>query len=262
MGFRPLLYDTISVMISVVVLTHNSASSLTDTLQSLSWCDERVIIDDNSTDSTVKIAQTYDARVVTHALKNDFAKQRNFGLEIAKGDWVLFVDADEVVSKKLADELVRAAKDPMKDGYYLRRDDTIWGQRLRHGETRSVRLVRFGRKGSGTWTRPVHEVWDIHGYLGTIHEPILHFPHPDVAQFLADINAYSTANAQYLYTQGVRSHGIHILAYPGAKFVMNYFVRKGFLDGTAGMIVALMMSFHSFLTRAKLWQLWHRQGTS
>lgn len=247
-------------MVSAVVLTHNSARSLATTLSGLTWCDETVVIDDNSTDDTATIAKKHHARFIVHVLRGDFAAQRNFGLTQAKGDWVLFVDADEVVSSVLASEITHAVKDNVKDGYFLKRQDTVWGRVLRYGETNQVRLVRLARKGAGTWTRPVHEVWQIHGYAGELKHPLLHYPHPNTAQFLRDINEYSTANAAYMYGEGVHVVWWQIVAYPTAKFLVNYVWRRGFLDGTPGAILALMMSFHSFLTRAKLWMLWQRNG--
>jgi len=118
--------------------------------------------------------------------------------------------------------------------------------------------MRLGRKGAGTWTRPVHEVWGIHGYTQTLKNPLLHFPHPNVAQFLEDINGYSSSNAEYLYERNVLVSWLTIIAYPTAKFFVNYIWRQGFRDRAPGMIIALMMSFHSFLTRAKLWHLWQK----
>lgn len=96
-------------MLSVVVLTHNDAHILPQTLSSLSFCDEIVVIDDYSTDTTRKIARSYHARVYLRHLDNDFASQRNYGLYKCKGEWVLFVDSDEVVSKDLAQEITKIA---------------------------------------------------------------------------------------------------------------------------------------------------------
>jgi len=247
-------------MITSVVLTHNSEATLEATLKCVSFTDEIVVIDDASTDHTVEIAKKYHAVVIPHGLKADFAAQRNFGLTKARGDWVLFVDADEVVTDALTKDILSAVRDTVNDGYYLKRQDTVWGRKLRHGETSQVRLIRLGRKGAGTWVRPVHEIWQIHGFVSELKHPLLHFPHPNITQFLRDINDYSSANAAYMFGQGTRVSWWHIVAYPSAKFFVNYMWRRGFLDGTPGTILALMMSFHSFLTRAKLWQLWQRRG--
>src|SRR3989344_7025859 len=184
--------------ISAVVLTHNDEKILQRTLEGISWCDEIVVVDDYSTDNTVSVAKKFTSHIYQRHVAGDFAGQRNFGLEHAKGPWVLFVDSDEVVSAEHAKELQRAIKQP-KNGYYLKRNDWMWGKWLRYGETGRVRILRLGRKGSGRWTRPVHEVWEIAGPIGALAEPLQHYPHPNVAQFTEEINRYSSVNAQYLF---------------------------------------------------------------
>ncbi len=244
-------------MISGVVLTHNDEAILPRCLQSLTWCDEIVVIDDDSTDKTVEVAKKAGAKVFTHSLDDDFAKQRNFGLEKVKNEWVLFVDSDEMVSKELAKEiqLVISGKRQAESGYYIKRKDWMWGKWLRHGETGNVKFLRLAKRDAGKWERPIHEVWNITGPVGELQHPLLHYPHPHVAQFLEEINRYSTLNAQYLHAQGIRVSWWQIILYPKAKFFLNYFWRLGFVDGTAGAVVAIMMSFHSFLSRAKLYLL-------
>lgn len=251
-------------MISAVILTRNDASVLSRSLESLAWCDERIVIDDMSSDDTVKIAKTLKARVIVHALSDDFAQQRNIGLREAKGEWVLFVDSDEVVSKELADEIkevtMRKSSDDEYKGYYLKRNDWFLGKWLEHGETSHVKLLRLGRRTAGEWVRPVHEIWKINGEVGELIHPLLHYPHSNVAQFLDEINWYSTLNAHHFYTSGVRTSWWQIGFYPKVKFFQNYILRLGFLDGTQGAIMAIMMSFHSFLTRAKLYVLQHQSS--
>lgn len=241
-------------MISAVVLTHNDAPSIEKTLESVGWCDEIIVVDDNSTDNTVDIAKKSGASVYIRALNDDFAAQRNFGLSKVKNDWVLFVDSDEIVTPELAQEMKLKAREDIS-GYYLRREDYMWGRQLKYGELGSVRLLRFAKKTAGKWVRPVHEVWQIMGTTETLEHSLLHYPHPDVAQFIEEINRYSTLNAKHFYDQGVRANIFQIVAYPTAKFFVNYVWRLGFLDGTPGAIVAVLMSLHSFLTRAKLYLL-------
>lgn len=245
-------------MISAVVLTHNSAATLSRTLKSLTWCEDLVVIDDVSADETHSIASKYTKRIYTRKLNENFAEQRNFGLEKAKGPWVLFVDSDEVVTDSLKNEIKEVVRLPCCEGYDIRRKDFIFGRWLRYGETARVRLLRLGKKKSGKWERAVHEVWKIRGTIGELTHPLEHFPHPNVAQFVEEINTYSTLNARYLFDKKVRVSWWHITAYPAGKFFMNFFVFRGFADGTAGAVVALMMSFHSFLTRAKLRLLWEK----
>lgn len=244
-------------MISAIILTHNSEGFLGKTLESLAWCGERIVIDDASTDTTLRIAARHNTPAYTRKLQGDFAAQRNFGLEKVKGEWVLYVDSDEVVSKKLADEIQKSVTIDCS-GFYLKRQDWMLGKKIQHGETNRVRLLRLARKDAGIWVRPVHEVWKLEGVVGTLVQPIDHFPHPNVAQFVDDINVYTTLNARYLFHENIRVPFWQILAYPAAKFFVDYIWYLGFLDGTPGAIIAIMMSMHSFLTRAKLWLLWHK----
>jgi glycosyltransferase involved in cell wall biosynthesis len=244
-------------MISSIVLSHNDENVIAKTIQSLKWCDEIILLDDYSSDKTCEIAKKHAGSVFQRHVDGDFASQRNFGLSKAKYDWVLFVDSDEIVTEDLHKEITKAIQGESV-GYYLKRVDYMWGKAFKYGETGSVRLLRLAKKDAGKWERPVHEVWNVNGNTGVLDNPILHYPHPTVAQFLEEINIYSTLNADYLYTQNVHVSVWQIIGYPVAKFFRNYLLHAGFLDGTRGVILALMMSFHSFLTRAKLYQLWRK----
>ncbi|MCJ7826299.1 glycosyltransferase family 2 protein [Patescibacteria group bacterium] len=251
-------------MISAVILTKNNATTLPKILSSLQWCDEIIVIDDYSTDDTIVIAKKQKAHVFQRHLNDDFAGQRNFGMEQAKGEWVLFVDSDEIVSEVLQKEIRETISRQGTDkegsvGYFLKRDDIFFGKKLKHGETAHVKLMRLAKRNAGIWIRPIHEYWDVRGKTETLNNPLVHSAHPNVAQFIDDINKYTSINAQYLYKNGMRSNVFAIIAYPKVKFFQNYIARLGFLDGTAGFVMAVMMSFHSFLTRAKLYILNHKR---
>ncbi len=271
-------------MITGIILSHNDESTIGKTLESLGWCDGLLVIDDDSSDNTREIAKKHHATVFLHSLGSDFASQRNFAISKAGGDWILFIDSDEVISRELADEIANLTQNviPAKagilashnagspiprsdrgsgmtecDGFFIKRRDYMWGRELKYGETAHVKLLRLAKKDAGLWERPIHEVWNVKGNTGLLVHPILHYPHPNVAQFLDSINRYSSLNARYMYDHNVRSPWWTIVVNPLGKFLDNYIIKLGFLDGTAGMIVAIMMSFHSFLTRGKLYVLSH-----
>src|SRR3989344_3390619 len=105
--------------IVVVVLTKNEEKNIEKCIRSLTWCDQVIIIDDYSEDNTAQIAKKHGALVYKNALNNDFAQQRNFALQQIRGKWVLFVDADEIISQDLADEIKRAINSEEVKGYYL-----------------------------------------------------------------------------------------------------------------------------------------------
>lgn len=245
-------------MLSAIVLTKNEEKNIKDCLQSLSFCDEIIVVDDYSQDKTVEeVRKVYKVckviKVLERHLNNDFSSQRNFGLEKAKGDWVLFVDADERVIPELADEIKRSTV----EGYYIKRQDYFLGKWLKHGETGNIKLLRLAKRRAGKWEGKVHEKWKIKGQTEILNQPLLHYPHQTVGEFLKKINYYSSLRAQELYNQGKKIKFWQISFYPKAKFLQNYFLRDGLLDGMPGLIMALIMSFHSFLVRGKLYLLWH-----
>jgi len=256
--------------ISAVVLTKNEEKNIGECLKTLKWAEEVVVIDDESTDKTVEIAKANGAQVYEHPLDDDFSAQRNFGLDKAKGEWVFFVDADERVSSTLRAEIQLMVNDQPFDsaqgkssiinGFYLKREDKMWGRVLKHGENAKVKLLRLGKKGKGEWEKPVHEIWEIKGEIGELKAPLQHLPHQTISEFLEEINFYSTLRARELYKEGKRASLLEIIFYTKAKFIKDYFLELGFLDGMPGFVVALLMSFHSFLVRSKLYLLWRQEG--
>lgn len=193
----------------------------------------------------------------------DFAGARNSELKKAKTEWVLFVDTDEKVTPELKQEILSVIHDPsssLYSAYRIRRLDTFLGRELRHGETGHAYFVRLSRRDWGVWQRPVHEVWMGSGNIGTLQNPLLHHPHATLSDFLAKINKYSSIEAEYRYKSGLKSSLFKIWFYPLAKFVWNYLFRLGFLDGVPGAIMAIMMSFHSYLTWTKLFLLQKKQS--
>jgi glycosyltransferase involved in cell wall biosynthesis len=247
-------------MISAVILTKNEEKNIKDCLQSLAWCDELIVIDDNSEDKTQEIARKMGAKVFARSLNNDFAAQRNFGLEKATQDWVLFVDSDERVSEALWYEIMAQTNDPanLYSGFYIKRNDVMWGRELKYGEIGNIKLLRLAKRGVGEWQGKVHEVWKVKGKTLLLQKPLLHYPHSTVETFLKEINFYTDLRADELFKKKVRASWWSIILYPKAKFVLNYILRRGYKDGLPGLVFAIMMSFHSFLVRGKLWTLWQK----
>lgn len=250
-----------SQLITAVILAKNEDKLINECIESLSFCDEILIIDDNSTDNTIKIVNSLankKIKIIPHNLDNNFSQARNFGLQKAKNEWVLFVDSDEVISDALAYEISNVIHTAGQDvgefnGFYIKRQDIMWGKKLKYGETGSIRLLRLALKNAGKWIGMIHEEWKIKGKVGTLINPIIHYPHPTVAEFLKKINFYSTLRAEELYLKKVKINILSLILYPCGKLVLNVLFKKGFLDGIPGLVYALLMSFHSFLVRGKLW---------
>jgi len=240
--------------ISGVILAKNEESHIEKCIKSLDFCDEVIVIDDNSTDKTLEKAKGSGAVIFSHSLNNDFSAQRNYGLEKAKGDWVIFIDADEVVSDDLKKEIKETVNvNTDYSGYYIKREDCLWEKKLKHGETGKTILLRLAKKGLGNWRRIVHEKWDVSGKVGKLKNPILHYPHQNLEDFITHIEEFSTLHATANYSEGKKTSLSKIFFYPLLKFIKNYLFLFGFSDGVCGMVHALLMSFHSYLSWSKLW---------
>ncbi|MDP3940704.1 MAG: glycosyltransferase family 2 protein [bacterium] len=243
--------------ISAVILTHNSEASVTSCIESVLWCDEICIIDDNSTDRTLQIAADLGAKIFRKKMQGNFAAQRNYGLTLVNTPWVLFIDSDEVASKPLEKMLRKAISEQRHVAYRIPRVTMQHGERLSFGEYFGFSLVRFGKKDAGKWEGKVHEIWQIRGRIGAVSAPIFHYQKSGIDGMLKKINYYSSIRASELYDQKVKPSYVSIIFLPIGKFIINYIVKLGVFDGMPGLMNAIAMSFYTFLVRAKLWLLWH-----
>lgn len=233
--------------LTAVILTKNNQLEISQLLKSLSWCNEIIVIDDNSIDQTRQIAKSYKAKVFKRSLNADFAAQRNFALSKAKSKWVLFIDSDEQISDSLAEEIQTTILETDKDGFYIQRVDNWLGKRLSHAEF-GINLLRLGKKDKGKWTNSVHEVWNIKN-TGKLKNTLLHNPHSSVAEFVSEINFYSDIHSK----SKSEVNFWQTIFYPIGKFLNNYYLKLGFKESTHGFVAITLMSFHSFLAWSKAW---------
>lgn len=253
--------------ITAIILTKNEEKNIERAIKSVMFCDEVIIVDDLSTDKTIENAQITNHKyqikskfqILKHELKGGFAAQRNWAIGKANNDWILFLDADETISPELKGEIESSAVSHQSSvcAYYIKRCDYWWGRELKFGETLKARnkgIIRLVKKVSGEWKGAVHEEFVTSSSVGKLEGFLNHYPHQTLKEFIHDINRYSTLRAQELQKQGKKGNILPVLLYPPAKFILTYFIYLGFLDGAAGFAYAFLMSFHSFLVRAKLFQ--------
>ena len=247
--------------LSVIIITRDEAANIASCLESCAFADEWVVVDSGSADDTVAIARGLGATVSVRTDWEGFGVQKNRALEMASGDWVLALDADERVTDDLKRQITAAIADSRYDGYVLRTETCFYGFPVRRSEfyanTSSIRLFKraLGR------FRPVlvHESIELASVrVGRLTAPLLHlsFVHPDA--YLRKVNQYSALQAQMLFDQGRRSGYASALMRSAAAFIKSYVVRWGFLDGRAGFMVAVLaaeLTYHKYfrlmlLTRA------------
>lgn len=238
--------------LTVVILTRRADSAIRKNLSLLTFADEILVVTDQEPQKGLVLPKKI--RLLHHPLNHNFAAQRNYALEQAQGEWVLFIDEDEVVTPALAKEIQVAIKDDIHQGFLLRRLDRFYRHVLYHGETGHIWLLRLGRKNAGHWSRPVHERWEVRGPVGRLENPLWHHRANLTRGFLERMALYGPIDAPVLNREGKRFSFFRLFVYPKAKFIKNFFVKLGFLDGTLGLFHAYLMSLQSLTTRVYQWQ--------
>jgi len=248
------------VDISAVIITYNEEQRLEDALRSLrGLVREVVVVDSRSTDGTVKLARKYGCRVYVRDWTN-YSDQKNFGNGKASCAWVLSLDADERVSPELKDEIRGLPEgDPGCDGYSAPRLVRYLGRWIRHSGWYPDRRVRLFRRAAARWEGEyVHEKLVLRGRVERLRHPIHHFTYRNIADHVARINSFSQLGAKKLYARRRKCRGYHLLFLPPARFVRSYVLRRGFLDGFAGLVIAVLNGYAVFLRYAKLREIWKK----
>jgi glycosyltransferase involved in cell wall biosynthesis len=223
--------------------------------------DEILVADSGSTDGSLEIAKSLGCRVIERDYVNS-ANFKNWAIPQARYNWVLVVDADERVTPQLATEIRNAfAKDPQHDAYQLRRDLYFLGHRINHCGVSDGFLVRLFRRDLCRYQkRRVHADVEVPGgKIGRLTHRLLHYTALDIDDFVAKQQRYSTWSALDAYDAGRRSTLAKMLLHAPLRFLQLYFLKRGFLDGRAGLVVCGIMAYYTFLKDAKLWSLRHAQ---
>jgi len=253
-------------LLSVAIITKNEERNLARTLASVSFADEIVVVDSNSTDRTVEIAKIYNARIFSREWPG-FAAQKNFAIQQCTGDWILSLDADEEVSPELRTQLqFLLPSQPPADAYFIKRRNLFLGRWIRFGGYYPDPKLRLFRRSTANFTqppqfeeRPVHETMAFDGESSTLDYDLIHHAYPTLEDYLEHMDRYSTLGAQLLVQQGRTSQSIpafywNILLVPTLTFIWNYLFRLGFLDGREGLMLHLYHSAYVSWKYAKAWR--------
>jgi glycosyltransferase involved in cell wall biosynthesis len=241
--------------LSVVVITLNEEDRIRETLTSVAWADEIVVVDAGSEDKTVALAREFTDHVMIHAWQG-FAAQKNFGIEHATGDWILSLDADEQVEPALREEIIAVLQAPDAcDGYRIARRNIMWGRWIRHGRLYPDWQLRLFRRGRGRFVdRAVHESILVDGEVGRLVAPLLHQSYRDVSDFLRRADRYSTLAAEEWARTTRPFRATQLVTAPLGRFVSMYVLHRGFLDGWRGFLLAVLYAYYVFVRSAKIWE--------
>jgi glycosyltransferase involved in cell wall biosynthesis len=245
-----------AVPVTATVITFNEAANIQAALESLSWADEIIVVDSESTDATVSIARRFTDRVIVRAWPG-YSAQKNFAAEQAAHDWIFSLDADERVSPQLASEIAGVSgSQSTAAGYRVPRVTFHLGRWIRSTDWYPDYQLRLYDRRRARWSgKYVHESVKADGPVIDLRGELLHYAYRDLAHHFQTMDRYTTLAAKQMFEEGRRAGFLDLAMHPPAAFLRNYVLRGGFRDGVPGLIVSAMNARYVGLKFAKLWEL-------
>lgn len=243
--------------LSITIITLNEEENIRHAIQSVSWADEIIVIDSGSTDQTVTIAKELGAKVFYNSWQG-YGQQKNFAQKQASHDWVLNIDADEVISSELRSEIETALKkvqsgDLNAQGFYFPRKTFYLGRWIQHGGWYPNHLVRLVYRPSASWTEPhVHEELQVQGTVVGLTQPLHHYAFSSIQDQILTNLRFSRLGSQDLKRTGQKPSLCRLILKPIGKFIETYLIKRGFLDGLPGFIISVNAAHSMFLKYAYL----------
>lgn len=247
--------------VSIVIITYNEEESLENTIKTArKLSDDVIVVDSFSTDKTVDIASFYGAKIF-HRRWEGYSKQKNFGNRQAKYDYVLSLDADEVMSEKLVKSIRNVIDNPLYDAYKFQRVNIFFGKKIRYGSNKNENVVRLFNKNKITWNGDlVHEGLELKNVkVGQLEGELLHYTARDTNDYLIKSNRYSTLFAEQQFNKNKRPNFLKIYVSPVFTFINEFIFKLGILDGFEGYFLARQSANYSFLKYAKLKMMYRAQ---
>lgn len=252
--------------ISACITAGNEEKNIRRCLESVKWADEIVVVDSFSSDRTVEIVREYTDRVYQHEWLG-YIGQKNLIKDLAKGPWIFFVDADEEISPELKDEILNEFESGASDevaGYEFPRLVKYLGRWIWHGDWYPDIKLRLFRKAAGTCEgKEPHDRISVAGATRRLTNHMYHYTYEDIVDQIGTINRFSSITADGMHKAGMKCSVLSLTTRPILRFLRAYFLRRGFLDGMPGFIIAVVTAYGVFAKFAKLWEFDHAPpGTS
>ena len=246
--------------ISAVILCLNEEAVIEGALESVKFADEILVVDSFSTDRTLEIARKYTDRILQHKFEG-YAAQKNWAHTQAAHDWVINVDADERITPALAAEIRSLLANPQHNGYRITRTNYFLGKEIRYGSWSEDHVLRLFRRDKAAYPDiQIHSELVLEGAPGRCEGRMLHYSYRSLDDFCRRVQQYSEGGAEDAEKRGRIGSGWNIVAHSAWHFLKSYVFKRGFLDGTEGLMIAMMGSYYTFLKYGKLYERQRKRG--
>jgi glycosyltransferase involved in cell wall biosynthesis len=243
--------------VTATVITKNESDAIADALKSLTWADEIIVVDAESTDDTVAIARQFTDRVYVRGWKG-YIDQKNHAASLATHDWIFSLDADERVPAELSQEIrTLLSSEVPRWGYRMPRVSFYLGRWIRTTDMYPDYQLRLYDRRHARWDGlHVHESVKVdQASVGYLKSELQHYPYRDLSEHLIRMDRYTSLAARQMFEKGKRATRLELLVHPPIAFGRNYILKRGFKDGKAGLVISLVNSYYVMLKFAKLWEL-------
>ncbi len=241
--------------ISISIITFNEEKIIAKCLEKISWANEIVVVDSGSTDETVRICEKFGANVIYNKFEN-FGIQKQFALNQTSNDWVLSLDADEVLSEELISEIKNIVFTDEFDGYLIPRTHVFLNKIFKYGSENKKPILRLFNKKKGKFQEnKVHETIEVKGKLSTLKNEMLHYTVSDIATAVRKNINYALLSGEFKKENNKKTSKFEVVFKLLYEFIRVYFLQKNFLNGYQGFVWSIFSSFGSFIKYAKLNEL-------
>lgn len=234
--------------LTVIIPTFNEENYLADCLHSVRFADQLIVVDSFSGDATVDIAKRFGCEVIGRKFDN-FSSQKNAAIALAKGDWILFLDADERVTEKLKIEILETIGNPKHSAYKIKFPHFYMNRFLYHTQNKVVRLVK---NEDIRFEGEVHEKLLHKGSVGLLENFMIHYTYKGLFHYIKKKDSYAWFQAKMACGKSKKARYIHLVFKPFYRFFHTYFIRRGFLDGVPGLAVATIDAYGVFSRYVKM----------
>lgn len=246
------------IKLSVVISAYNEEKRIREVLEAVTFAEEIIFIDNESTDSTKKIAQEYTKKIFSRPNFQMLNKNKNFGFSKASNEWILNLDADEIVTQELQDEIISViSKSNDVEGYSIPRKNIILGKWMAHTGWYPDYQPRLFKKGKGKFAEEqVHEKIVLEGKTENLKNPMIHNSYGSLDQFLQKMMTnYTISEAENLIAKGYEPKLIDSFLFPANEFLKRFFFEEGYKDGAHGLVLSLLMAFYHLVVFARVWEM-------
>ena len=251
--------NIITPKITALAITFNEEINVKRYVENLSFADEIIFVDSQSADKTAILASEMGVKVIEREFTN-FSEQRNFAISLAKNDWIVFFDLDEILTPSLKTEIKKVITNSEGNvAFFVKRDFFFMGKSIHFGGWQTDKAIRIFNKKHCTYNgNLVHESIKANGKIGILKNKLNHYSYKNFDNYNNKLNLYSKLQAENLYLKKLKPNAYHFLFRPLYRFLWQYFFRLGILDGKEGFILAYVHSFSVFKRYLQLWMRYRK----